>query len=219
MCGRYSTTRSSADLSKIFDAFDETGDGLAPDYNVAPTDPAPIIRMTDDRRVLSVARWGLLPSWAESPRAGARMINARSETLATAKAYAKPFAGQRCLIPADGWFEWVQKKPHYMTLPDGVVFAGLWTEGRYGLTSSIVTMPALGELAEVHHRMPLLLEQFRWQDWLAGPASPELLAPVDPGFVSSIEIRAVGLAVGNVRNDGPELIAPLPKVTKLETLF
>ena len=218
MCGRYATTRSSADLSKLFAAFDETDDVLAPDYNLAPTDPAPIVRVAEGQRRISVARWGLLPSWADSPRAGARMINARSETLETARAYARPFAEKRCLVPADGWFEWVDKKPFFMTLPEGVVFAGLWADNRHGLSSTIVTMPAAGELTKVHHRMPLLLEQDRWEEWLTAEAGPELLLPVDSSYISRIEIRAVGQAIGNVRNDGPDLVAPI-LVKNQETLF
>ncbi|WP_020525076.1 SOS response-associated peptidase [Catelliglobosispora koreensis] len=218
MCGRYATTRSSADLSKLFAAFDETDDVLAPDYNLAPTDPAPIVRVAEGQRRISVARWGLLPSWADSPRAGARMINARSETLQTARAYARPFAEKRCLVPADGWFEWVDKKPFFMTLPEGVVFAGLWADNRHGLSSTIVTMPAAGELTKVHHRMPLLLEEDRWEEWLTAEAGPELLLPVDSSYISRIEIRAVGQAIGNVRNDGPDLVAPI-LVKNQETLF
>lgn len=218
MCGRYATTRSSADLSKLFAAFDDTQEMLAPGYNLAPTDPAPIVRIAEERRVLSVARWGLLPSWAESPKVASRMINARSETVETARAFARYFAGRRCLVPADGWFEWVDKQPHFMTRPQGVVFGGLWTENRYGLSCTIVTMAAAGQLAQVHHRMPLLLDENRWEEWLSAPATPELLLPADPAFIASIEIRPVGAAIGNVRNQGPDLVAPI-QVTNQETLF
>src|SRR5918912_3841470 len=102
MCGRYATTRSAADLSALFGAFDETADGLAADYNVAPTDPVPIVRRSRrvEGPVLSVARWGLVPSWAPDARGAARMINARAETVATAPAYATSFARRRCLVPA-----------------------------------------------------------------------------------------------------------------------
>jgi putative SOS response-associated peptidase YedK len=208
-------------LSALFAAFDETDEQLAPDYNLAPTDPAPIVRMDEQaqRHVLNVARWGLLPSWAESPRAGARMINARAETVATARAFARSFAGQRCLIPADGWFEWVDKKPFYMTQPGGFAFAGLWTQNRFGLSCTIVTMEAAGQLKRVHHRMPLMLEPQRWQEWLTAPADPVLLAPTDLGYVGGIEIRPVGAAVGNVRNDGPSLIARFGDFPKQESLF
>src|SRR5438552_8665387 len=135
MCGRYATSRSSVDLSALFEATDEVP-GLEADYNVAPTDPVPMVRVSaqDEGRVLSRARWGLLPHWAKDARAGARMINARLETVSTASAFAPSFAKRRCLIPADGWYEWVKfsdgsKQPYYMTPKDGgvVVFAGLWS--------------------------------------------------------------------------------------------
>src|SRR3954466_15851713 len=107
MCGRYANTRSSADLSALFEAQDEA-DGLAPDYNLAPTDPAPIVRMSErvGGRVVSTARWGLVPAWSKDTKGAARMINARVETVATARAYAPSFARRRCLVPADGWYEW-----------------------------------------------------------------------------------------------------------------
>lgn len=225
MCGRYATTRTAADLSALFSADDETEDALAPDYNLAPTDPAPIVRMSEslERRVVSVARWGLLPSWADSPRAGARMINARAETVATLGAFAPSFSGKRCLVPADGWFEWVDRKPFYMTRPGGFAFAGLWVaSSRYGLSCSIVTTAALGSLTKVHHRMPLLLERDRWEEWLTAPADPGLLAPTDLATVDSIEIRPVGPAIGNVRNDGPDLVARWQgpqHIVQPETLF
>src|SRR5207244_3754141 len=132
MCGRYATTRSAADLSALFDAFDETGDGLVPDYNVAPTDPVPIVRRSRrrDGPVLSIARWGLVPSWAADASGAARMINARAETVATARAYAPSFARRRCLLPADGWYEWRKltaraRQPYFMTPREGgpLVFA------------------------------------------------------------------------------------------------
>jgi putative SOS response-associated peptidase YedK len=230
MCGRYATSRSSADLSSLFDALDETEDALAADYNVAPTDPVPLVRISDrvGGAVLSAARWGLVPPWAKDPRVGARMINARAETLAGSSAYARPFAQRRCLVPADGWYEWrlppaplprprgrgAGKQAYFMTPSDGSVlaFAGLWTAWRgLGsadrlLTFSIVTTAAIGDLALVHDRMPLVLPPGRWASWLAGPAGDELLAPAPEEFLAGLEIRPVGPAVGDVRNDGPALL-------------
>lgn len=215
MCGRYATSRSSVDLSALFEATDEVP-GLEADYNVAPTDPVPMVRVSahDEGRVLTSARWGLLPHWAKDVRAGARMINARSETVATASAFAPSFAKRRCLIPADGWYEWVKisdgtKQPYYMTPKDGgvVVFAGLWSV--WGpdrlLTCSIVTAPAVDDLRLVHDRMPLVLPRSRWADWLSAPADQALLAPTPADVVAGIELRPVGAAVGDVHNDGPQL--------------
>ncbi|MGI5214594.1 SOS response-associated peptidase [Plantactinospora sp. CA-290183] len=223
MCGRYATTRSAADLSALFESYDDTGDGLGPDYNVAPTDPVPIVRISErlGGRVLSVARWGLLPPWAKDARGGARMINARAETVATTRAYAQPFARRRCLVPADGWYEWLRsdgvKQPYFMTRSDGGVlaFAGIWSVWRDAgtpvLTCSVVTTAAVGDLALVHDRMPLLLPRQRWAGWLGGGGDPgELLAPPTAESLAGIELRPVGGSVGDVRNDGPELVSRVP---------
>jgi len=241
MCGRYATTRTSADLSALFEALDETGRGpdpgggsdpgggpgpagpLAPSWNVAPTDPVPVVRVRSaGHRALVVARWGLVPAWADSPKVGARMINARAETVATARAFARAFAGRRCLVPADGWYEWRVdadgvKRAYYLTPRDGGVLAlaGLWsvwrgTAGDPLLTCAVVTTAAQGELAGVHDRMPLLLAPPRWEAWLrAAPEPDRLLAPPDAATLAAVEIRPVGPKVGNVRNNGPELIEPV----------
>ncbi|WP_027345850.1 SOS response-associated peptidase [Hamadaea tsunoensis] len=214
MCGRYATTRSSADLSSIFEAYDETSGSVRPDYNVAPTDPVPIVRVAEETgaRVLTVARWGLIPFWAKDHRVGARMINARAETVMTTRAYARSFERRRCLVPADGWYEWARrpagKQAYFMTAPD-LVFAGIWSTGADRLSFSVLTTASAGPLAEVHDRMPLLLPRDRWAEWLTATASDGLLTPASPEYLSTVEIRAVGPAVGDVRNDGPDLIAPI----------
>jgi putative SOS response-associated peptidase YedK len=218
MCGRYATTRSSADLSALFEAVDDTG-GLSPDYNVAPTDPVPIVRISSaGSRTLSVARWGLVPPWAKDARGAARMINARAETIAASSAYAPSFARRRCLVPADGWYEWVRldgarKQAYFMTPGDGGVlaFAGVWSVWGRGedrlLTCSIVTTAAVGDLVLVHDRMPLVLPPERWADWLGRGSAEHLLVRPPDGLVAGLEIRPVSAAVGDVRVDGPELIA------------
>jgi putative SOS response-associated peptidase YedK len=222
MCGRYATTRSATDLSALFEASDETGDGLAVDYNVAPTDAVPIVRRSRrvETPVLSMARWGLVPSWAKDASGAARMINARGETVATTRAYASSFATRRCLVPADGWYEWVrrspkQRQPYFMTRRDGGVlaFAGLWTVwGEKLLTCTIVTTEAVGELALVHNRMPLVLPADRWRHWLDGDAAiaSGLLGAPPAECLDPIEIRPVGAAVGDVRNDGSRLVERVP---------
>jgi putative SOS response-associated peptidase YedK len=217
MCGRYASTRSAADLTALFEAVDEIdpAGGITPRYNVAPTDPAPFVRISRQRggRALAVGRWGLLPHWARDPRQAARMINARAETVATAPAYASAFATRRALVPADGWYEWRRldgrgKQAYFMTPADGspLAFAGLWSRwGTEGLlTFCVITVPASGELAAVHDRMPLVLPPSRWQRWLADEAPA--LDPPPAGLLADLELRPVGPAVGNVRNDGPELV-------------
>ncbi|MER7275051.1 SOS response-associated peptidase [Dactylosporangium sp. NPDC000244] len=220
MCGRYATSRSNADLSALFEAADET-DGLEPDYNVAPTDPVPVVRVSQSAggRVLATARWGLVPTWAKDPKAGARMINARVETVESSGAFAQSFARRRCLVPADGWYEWVRsddgksKQPYFMTLGDAepCVFAGLWSVWGKGddrlLTCSIITTPAVDDLALIHDRMPLLLPEARWADWLTAQPDASLLLPTPSSHVARLELRPVGARVGDVRNDGPDLVA------------
>ncbi len=145
------------------------------------------------------------------------MINARAETVATSRAFARSFAGRRCLVPADGWYEWRidadgVKRAYYLTSRDGGVLAlaGLWTVWRGAgdplLTCAVVTTSALGELASVHDRMPLVLAPGRWERWLRAEPEPDLLTPPDADTLAALEVRPVGPAVGNVRNNGPELI-------------
>lgn len=233
MCGRYATTRGAADLSAVFESVDDTGGELSADYNVAPTDPVPIVRLSQrlGGRALSRARWGLVPSWAKDTRGAARLINARAETVATSSAFAKSFARRRCLVPADGWYEWVRsdtimtgrnakvsKQPYFMTRRDGDVlaFAGVWSvwgnASESLLTCSVITTAAIGDLALVHGRMPLLLPPERWSEWLGGDAGDPaaLLTPPTEAWLAGIEIRPVGRAVGDVNNDGPELVARVP---------
>ncbi|HEX8627071.1 MAG TPA: SOS response-associated peptidase [Catenuloplanes sp.] len=230
MCGRYATTRSAADLSALFESYDEAGGSLV-DYNVAPTDPVPIVRMSQRRgaRVLVTARWGLVPHWARDTRGAARMINARAETVASTPAFRSSFARRRCLVPADGWYEWVRRdgrrQAYFMTPMDGSVlaFAGLWSTWGSDpdplTTCSVVTTAARGSLAEVHDRMPLIVPPHRWAQWLAGADdSAALLAPPPKPVLAAVEIRPVGPAVGDVRNDGPSLIAAQPLETVPEVV-
>lgn len=164
-----------------------------------------------------------MPHWARDPRIGARMINARAETLATSTAYAPSFATRRCLVPADGWYEWTRlpgggagsgrggaRQAYFLTPRDGspLAFAGLWTRAGELLSCTIVTMAATGALAGVHDRMPFVLPPAWWERWLDGPADPALLRTPPPAEVlTGLEIRPVGPAVGDVRNEGRHLVA------------
>jgi putative SOS response-associated peptidase YedK len=229
MCGRYVAKRGLDDLAAEFEAEDALGSALRPDYNVAPTDLVPVVVLrhrSGDRdgplvRQLRAAKWGLVPSWAQDTTRAAKLINARAETVTELAALRSAARRRRCLVPADGWYEWAArehgagKQPTFLTPADGdvVAFAGLyeiWGPDRL-LTSSIVTTAALGQLAAVHHRMPLMLPRSSWAAWLdpAREDVTDLLVP-DRALVDGMELRPVGPAVGSVDNDGPDLIERVP---------
>ena len=231
MCGRYAASRDPADLAVEFEAVPVAGQPApAPDFNVAPTKDVHVVRHARERdaegaltggghRELRVVRWGLVPSWAKDPSIGNRMLNARVESLTEKPAFRTAAASRRCLVPADGWYEWSPKvgapgkQPWFITPRDGSVLAlaGLWEVWGRGedrlYTCTVVTAPAVGALTEVHERMPLVLPRDRWADWL----DPEqrdvaaLAAPTPDDVVAGLELRPVGTAVNNVRNNGPQL--------------
>jgi putative SOS response-associated peptidase YedK len=234
MCGRYASTRNPATLAVEFDAVDGT-DGAAPgaDYNVAPTKPvlSVVTRHPRDRqgipdtgrtvRSIRVMRWGLVPHWAKDPAVGSRLINARAESAASKPAFRDAVARRRCLLPADGWYEWQRlgghKQPFFITSADGsgLALAGLWSTWRRPdveapplVTCAVLTTKAVGPLAAIHDRMPLVLPARAWQPWLDPDTEDpsELLLPPPAQLVQTLELRPVSTAVNNVRHDGPELI-------------
>ena len=226
---------------------DRAGTDLPPDYNVAPTkqiyavltrnpgspqDPGPAGEEPAERQ-LHVVRWGLVPYWAKDRSIGSRMINARAETVADKPAFRRAFARRRCLLPADGFYEWQQvtdgggkrKQPYYIYRTDGGVlaFAGLyelWRDpsvpeddpGAWLWTATIITTRAEDEVGRIHDRMPMVIEPAAWPDWLdPGNTDPAdvtpLLVPASSGTLTSYPVST---AVNNVRNNGPELREPLP---------
>ncbi|GAA4665438.1 SOS response-associated peptidase [Amycolatopsis dongchuanensis] len=232
MCGRYAATKNPADLVKEFDAVDET-DGRAreADYNVAPTKNVVTVVQRHPRdadghvleeepavRSLRVMRWGLVPFWAKDPSVGNRMINTRAETATEKPAFRKALAKRRCLVPADGWYEWrrtgKKKEPFFMTGED-LAFAGIWESWRDPkddnadplITFSIITTDAIGRLTDIHDRMPLLMPKDRWATWLDPDRDDvgELLTPPSE-IVDTLELRPISDRVNNVRNNGPELL-------------
>jgi putative SOS response-associated peptidase YedK len=233
MCGRYASSRRPEDLTVEFAAADETGDALLPaDYNVAPTKPVHAVLVRDDRRRLEVLHWGLVPWWADDPAVGSRLINARAETIGERPAFRGAYERRRCLVPADGWYEWALRpdgpgrRPYFLTDPAGALlaFAGVYEEWGNGpdrlRTCAIVTTAATGPLTAVHERMPLVLERAAWQRWLdpALPDPADLLAPASSVAIR-LEVRPVGPAVGDVRNNGPELTAAARPEPAAQTLF
>jgi putative SOS response-associated peptidase YedK len=232
MCGRYATTRSAPDLSELFGATDETAGGLASDYNVAPTDPVPIVRRS--RRVagpvLTVARWGLVPSWASDTRGAARMINARAETVSTNASFKTAMRRRRCIIPADGFYEWQRlggegkkprKQPFFIRRRDGkpMALAGLWEvwkprddpDADWLRSTTIITGEPNELVARLHDRMPVILPEDTWDTWLDRDNEDveSLMGLLVPYPVDLLEAYPVDTLVNSVQNDGPELIEPL----------
>ncbi|TCP49213.1 putative SOS response-associated peptidase YedK [Tamaricihabitans halophyticus] len=236
MCGRYAVTKNPAKLVEEFGATDATeGQAPKPNHNVAPTKTVPTVVQRHPRnddgepdqqrteRTLRLMRWGLVPFWAKDSAGGARMINARSETASSKPAFRAAMKKRRCLIPADGWFEWRRdpegKQPFYMTDPSGasLAFAGLWETWRAKdaepdtpplVTCTVLTTAAIGQLTEVHDRMPLLMQPDNWARWLDPDVADatDLLEPPGLDVVDGLELRPVSSAVNSVRNNGPELL-------------
>jgi putative SOS response-associated peptidase YedK len=229
MCGRYASARSVQDLAEAFGIGGDDVDGVAdPDWNIAPTKPVTVVVERSGRRVLGTMRWGLVPSWASDPSIGSRLINARLETVHDKPAFRDALVARRCLLPADGWYEWAERpdgnrQPHYLTSPDGSVLAlaGLWerwqdAEGRLLVTTTIITGPAPPDLRGIHDRAPVVIPREDWAFWL-DPQSPaaSVLMPTQSGVVRA---HPVGPDVGDVRRNGPELTVPV-EVPEQPTLF
>ena len=223
MCGRYTLTNPDpAGLRARFDILESLDVADAPRYNIAPTDPVLAVRRLDDEaRGLGRLRWGLVPGrWAEKA-SGRPLINARAETLQSQPAFRESFAERRCLIPADGFYEWVAdergKRPVWFSRPDGdlFAFAGIWAAlPRKGTddvlhSCAIVTTEPNDLIRPIHDRMPVLLAPDREADWL-DPKRPvdELLSLLVPAADDALIAREVSDLVNDVREDGPRLIEP-----------
>jgi putative SOS response-associated peptidase YedK len=249
MCGRYASARKRIELLEEFSVQrDETAEPLKPDYNVAPTKPVYAVLDRAERpardedaggrggpdpgtvaRELRVMRWGLVPFWAKDVKIGSRMINARAETVAEKPAFRRAFAKRRCLLPADGYYEWQQlpgepKQPIYISRSDGqpLAFAGLYElwrdpavesrdEDAWLWTTTIITTSAPDELGMIHDRMPMIIDPASWGDWL-DPANgdvADLQSLLTPAMVGDLTTWPVSTEVNSVRHNGPQLVEPV----------
>lgn len=175
MCGRYKLTTS---IGEIFETFTLTGNrlNLPLRFNIAPTQEAPVIRSFPTGRQLAIMRWGLVPQWAPDTKMAASAINARAETVAEKPTFREALRTRRCLIPADGFYEWTTngktKQPHLFQIADGGVFAfaGLWERWEKGGTPletfTIIVTEANPSVSHIHHRMPVILTPDQWERWL-----------------------------------------------------
>jgi putative SOS response-associated peptidase YedK len=248
MCGRYASTRKRIELLEEFSVQrDMVTESLEPDFNVAPTKPVYAVldrveqvsaRSGDDtgngaarkaERELRVVRWGLVPFWAKDVKIGSRMINARAETVAEKPAFRRAFGKRRCLLPADGYYEWqsqpgAAKQPIYISRADGssLAFAGLYElwrdpavdrddEDAWLWTATVITTSAPDELGMIHDRMPMIIDPAAWADWL-DPANndiADLRGLLSPAAASGLTTYPVSTEVNSVRNNGPQLIEPI----------
>ncbi len=220
MCGRFTLAVAGEQLALRFNL--DEAPILEARYNIAPTQLVVMIRQDDGRRVVELARWGLIPSWSKDASAGARMINARAETVGDKPAFRAAFRQRRCLIPADGFYEWQAsvggKQPYYARLATGEPFAmaGLWErwqapDGAWIQSCTIITTTANEILLPLHDRMPAILAPEHYCLWLdptirdPGP----LQALLGPYPAERMRVYPVGKAVNSARNEGPGLIKPL----------
>lgn len=214
MCGRFTIRTSPQRIADLFEL--AVIPDLKPRYNVAPTQLIPVVRETLEReRELAMLRWGLIPFWAKDPAIGSRMINARADSLADKPSFRDAYKRRRCLIVADGFYEWKtiakKKYPILIHFADDrpFAFAGLWERwnGPEGPveTATIVTTNASPALAGLHERMPVMLAREHHSAWLDASAGQELLVPFQS---EELTLTPVSTAVNSARFDGPECCAP-----------
>ncbi|MFJ2868034.1 SOS response-associated peptidase [Kitasatospora sp. NPDC087314] len=240
MCGRFVSTTTPQDLATLLGELRwDPAESVAPSWNVAPTDPVPAVLERVDRetgelsRQVRALRWGLVPSWSKDPSGGARMINARSETVHLKPAFRKAFTTRRCVIPADGYFEWREvpatadrrkyKQPYFLSTGSVMLMAGLYEFWRdrtrpeddpaaWLATTTVITTDATDSAGRVHDRMPLTIAPDDLSAWLApdltdaGELHHLLRRPAD----GALRVRAVSPAVNSVRANGPELLDTAP---------
>jgi putative SOS response-associated peptidase YedK len=222
MCGRFAFYSPSEAAVELFGASSSVE--IQPRYNIAPTQFIAAIRNDENReRELVMLRWGLVPFWAKDPSLGNRMINARAETVAEKPSYRAAYRHRRCIVLADGFYEWQKagdvKTPHYISLASGEPFAlaGLWenwtdkASGESLQTTTLITTAANDFMAPLHHRMPVILEPGIAGEWLAG--STDLLDDV-AAITPALQAWPVDRRVNNARNEGPELVSAVGDILR-----
>jgi len=229
MCGRFVRKLTVDEISEEFDAAISDDCTLEPSFNVAPTQQVAVVVQDGVKQIVGV-RWGLIPSWSDDPRVGNKLINARAETVATKAAFRDSFRDRRCLVVADGFYEWKKagpmKLPVYVSLKSGKPFgfAGLWErwkspEGEWVTTCTVITTTANDVMQPIHDRMPVILPRELEDQWL-DPETDEsalldLLKPYPP---DAMETRYVSSVVNSTKIDSPECLGPAEE-PEAPTLF
>jgi putative SOS response-associated peptidase YedK len=219
MCGRYTLATPVERLAEEF-GFDASSVDLPPNYNVAPTQGVAAVLAEGGERRLEVLRWGLIPSWADDPQIGSRMINARAETAPEKPSFRRAFRERRCLIPADGFYEWERtngsKQPYYIHMKEGrpFAFAGLWESwkddgGPEIRSCAILTTKPNALAGEIHDRMPVILPAGSYDVWLEPEADrDELYGLLAPYPEDEMEAYPVSRFVNSPQNNDPRCIEP-----------
>ena len=220
MCGRYLILSSAEAFRRLFGYREEPS--FPPRYNVAPTQPVPIVRMAQGERQFALVRWGLIPPWIEDPRRFTLIVNARVESVNDKPAFRNAMRRRRCLFPADGFYEWRddggRKRPFCVRPKDRapIAFAGLWESwmgpnGEEMETAAIVTTTANRDLAALHPRMPAIIPAHAFDPWLDCAKVDALTATalLDPAPDGLLEAYEISPAVNRTANDGPALIEPV----------
>jgi putative SOS response-associated peptidase YedK len=219
MCGRYAITTAPEAIRRLFRYLEQPN--FPPRYNVAPTQPVPIVRMVEGKRQFALVRWGLIPAWVKDPRTFSLVINARAESVLDKPAFKNAMKYRRCLVPADGFYEWKRegdrKQPYFVRRKGGgpLAFAGLWESwmgpnGEEQETAAIVTTEASPSIAHIHDRMPVILAPDAFDFWLDPKVDPEMaMTVIQPAKDDTIEHYPVSRAVNRFENDSPELVEPL----------
>jgi len=220
MCGRYTITSAPEAIRALFRYPEQPN--FPSRYNVAPTQPIPIVRLAEGKRQFALVRWGLLPSWVKDPKTFTLLINARGESVIDKPAFRAAMKRRRCLIPADGFYEWKavagRKQPYFVRLKSGapMAFAGLWEtwtgpNGEELETAAIVTTNANRALAPIHERMPVILAPEAFDLWLncADVDATTAAALIAPAPENLLEAYEVSTAVNRTANDNPKLVERL----------
>jgi putative SOS response-associated peptidase YedK len=227
MCGRLTQQTDPSEVARIFDAeIRQAADfaELPPRYNVAPTQPLTVVVQREEGRFVELHRWGLVPAWSKGPaQQGARLINARAETAPVSPAFRASFLRRRCLVPADGFYEWRRdgrKRQPFLIRPvagGAMAFAGMWApwrdpaSGEWLLSASVLTTAANASVAPLHDRMPVLLDPAVWSSWLdpmlSDPALLTGLLQATPDH-PTLELVPVSPRVNSPHNEGPDLVLP-----------
>ena len=223
MCGRFVQAHSAEEYAVAFGAAMLVDGPPNPSWNVAPTDRVYAVAVHDEQRALGTFRWGLVPWFADSPKVSARHINARAETVATNPVFKNSFAKKRCIVPADGFYEWERKEiggklPHFIFAADRspLALAGVWSswrgkEGERVTTCAIITTQPNDLVAPIHNRMPAVLAPEHWEQWLdpTYDDTSALQAMLGPAPARQLSEYAVSSLVNSVKNNHPDVMEPL----------